>query len=101
MKRLLQFGTLLFLLVTFLTPVLEWFDRWDASGLGNDSEFAVFVLCFALCLVLVLMKLLSALALKIAIVWRRFPVPQVSHVRRDITVCSALRPPLLTNPLRI
>ena len=48
MRRLLQFGTLFFVLVTFLAPLAECFDRWDAPGIGNDTEFAVFFLIFAL-----------------------------------------------------
>jgi len=68
MRRLLQFGTLLFALVTVLTPLMEYFDRWDSAGIGNDTEFAVFLLIFALCLVLVVSKLISALALAVNLV---------------------------------
>jgi hypothetical protein len=62
-RRLLQFGTLLFLLVTFLAPLTECFDRWDAPGISNDTEFAVFALVFTMCLVLVVCLLIAARSL--------------------------------------
>ena len=64
MRRLLQFGTLLFLLVVFVAPVAEFFDRWDAPGLSNDMEFGVFALVLALCLVLVVCMLIAARSLR-------------------------------------
>jgi hypothetical protein len=63
MKRLLQVGTWLFLLVMFLSPLAECFDRWDAPGISSDTEFAVFALVFALCLVLVVCLLVAARSL--------------------------------------
>jgi hypothetical protein len=60
MRRLLQFGTLLFLPVMFLAPLAECFDRWDAPGISNDTEFAVLALVFALCLVLAVCVLIAA-----------------------------------------
>jgi hypothetical protein len=62
-RRLLQIGTFVFLLVTFLAPLSECFDRWDRPGISNDTEFAVFALVFAFCLVLVVSVLLSARSL--------------------------------------
>jgi len=62
MRRLLQLGAWLLVLAAFVTPISEYFDRWDAAGLGSDTEFAVFVLIFVLCLVLVVCRLLSSLA---------------------------------------
>lgn len=59
-RRLLQVGTLLFVLVTFLAPLLECFDRWDAPGLANDTEFGLFALVLVLCLVLLVCALLAA-----------------------------------------
>ena len=52
MRRIFQLGTLLLLLTVFLAPVFEFFDRWDAPGLNNDTEMAVF--CFVLLLPLLL-----------------------------------------------
>lgn len=71
MRRLLQFGTFLFLLVTFLAPLTECFDRWDVPGISNDTEFAVFAFLFALCLVLVLCVLISARSLVVDLVLER------------------------------
>lgn len=76
MRRLLQFGTLLFLLVTFLAPLTECFDRWDVPGISNDTEFAVFAFIFALCLVLVVCVLISARSLLVDLVLE--PVVQQS-----------------------
>ena len=52
MRRIFQIGTILLLLAVFLAPVFEFFDRWAAPGLGNDTEMAV--LCFVLLLCLLL-----------------------------------------------
>src|SRR5438105_15759487 len=59
MKRLLQLGTWLILMVTLLTPLSECLDRWDAPGLANDTEFALFVLVLSLVFVLLVSKLVS------------------------------------------
>ena len=48
MRRLLQFGILLFLLVMFLAPLAELFDRLEAPRLSNDTEFGIFALFLAL-----------------------------------------------------
>jgi hypothetical protein len=50
------------LLAAFVIPLLEFFDRWDAPGLGNDTEMGVFFLILVLCLVLVVCKLIAALS---------------------------------------
>lgn len=63
MRRLLQIGTWLFLLVMFLAPLAECFDRWDAPGISSDTEFAVLALVFAMCLVLVVCLLIAARSL--------------------------------------
>lgn len=51
-KRLLKFVTIFFVLVTFLMPLLECFDRWDRPGLSNDTEFPVFLIALFVTLVL-------------------------------------------------
>lgn len=56
------------ILAAFLTPVIEFFDRWDPPGLGNDTEMAAFGLIFALCLVLIVCKLLATLATHVSFV---------------------------------
>jgi membrane protease YdiL (CAAX protease family) len=75
-KRILQFGTLLLLLATFLTPLFEFFDRWDPPGPSNDTEMAVFGFIFALCLVLIVCKLTAVLATLISLIL-------VSHLRQN------------------
>jgi hypothetical protein len=67
MKRLFQFATVTMLIGAFYR-LLELFDRWDASGLSNDTEFAVYALLLSICLVLLLCKLISSGALKFGFV---------------------------------
>jgi len=59
-RRLLQFGTLMLLLAAFLTPLIQFFDRWDPPGPGSDTELAVFGLILVLCLVLVVCELIAS-----------------------------------------
>jgi hypothetical protein len=102
MRRLLQFGTLFFVLVTFLAPLAECFDRWDAPGIGNDTEFAVFFLIFALCLVLLVSKLVSALALIVNLIsFPRFHLSDGSWAVDAGNPLAIFVPPLRSPPLRI
>ena len=68
MKRLLRLGTFVLLVATIAAPVSEWFDRWDAPGISNDAEFAVFALILMLCLVLLVSKLMAAVAMAMRLV---------------------------------
>lgn len=68
MRTLLQFATFLLLVATIAAPVSEWFDRWDAPGISNDVEFAVFALILMLCLVLLVSKLMAAVAMAMRLV---------------------------------
>jgi hypothetical protein len=81
-RRLLQFATITFLLVTLLTPVIECFDRWDAPGLRNDTEFAVFAVVLLVCLVLLVASLVSAAAQR----------TELTVVRVLERVCDAIAP---------
>jgi hypothetical protein len=67
-RRLLHLGCFLLLLVTFVTPLSEWFDRWDAPGLSNDVEFAIFSLVLTLCVVLLVSRLVSVMALRMRLI---------------------------------
>jgi hypothetical protein len=49
------------LVASFVTPIAEFFDRWDPPGPGNDTEMALFALVFSLCLVLLVCKLKASL----------------------------------------
>ena len=101
MRRLFQFGAIM-MLIGALYPLLELFDRWDAPGLSNDTEFAVYSLLFAICLVLLLCKLISSGALKFGFVsWRVFlRDDRVRPIESDPTFIFAV-PPLFILPLRI
>jgi hypothetical protein len=101
MRRLIQIGTLLMLIASFV-PLLEWFDRWDAPGLSNDTEYAVFALVLMICLVLLVGRLISsrALALRLvmsSMVWR----PDRADGIPNEPVGLFAVPPLLLLPLRI
>lgn len=105
-KRLLQLGTLLLVLVTVLTPLLECFDRWDKPGLDNDIEFPVFALVLVLCLLLLVMRLVARSALQMDMrllpgLWR--DAAQAITQREPLTAVF-VPPPKCTlpySPLRI
>lgn len=101
MKRLFQFGAILMLIGAFY-PLLELFDRWDAPGLANDTEFKVYALLFALCLVVLLCKLISSGALRFDFIsWRVFLCDtRIRPVEAGHTFIFAV-PPLFILPLRI
>jgi hypothetical protein len=102
MRRLLQLGTFCLFLAAFLAPLAECFDRWDAPGISNDTEFAAFALVLTLCLVLLVSKLLSVLALRIGFVSQ--PHHQRSQLVRALQGNSPFAifiPPISPPPLRI
>jgi hypothetical protein len=67
-KRLLQFGVLLLGLATLLTPLVEFFDRWDPPGPPtNDTELGVFGFILVLALVLLVSRLMAILDKLVAI----------------------------------
>lgn len=63
MKRLFQFGTILFLWVTVCAPLAEYFDRWDAPGLTNDIEFPLFLTALLAALALAVSHLIAVFVL--------------------------------------
>lgn len=104
MRRLLQFATITFVLVTLLAPLLELFDRWDAAGLSNDTEFACFAVVLLLCLVLLVARAVAVWAerTRLATVrWlKRVSVPLVLCCDQFVSaVAPTGTPPQL--PLRI
>ncbi len=52
MKRLLRFATIVLITMSVLMPLLEYFDRWDRPGLGNDTELPVFLITLFITLVI-------------------------------------------------
>jgi hypothetical protein len=64
MRRLAQLATVLLFLAALVTPVAEFFDRWDSAGLNDDTEFATFAFVLMLTFVLVVCVLLCQLALR-------------------------------------
>lgn len=103
MRRLIQIGTILFLAVTLLTPLLEFFDRWDTpEGLFTDTEFAVFAFVFALCLVLVVTLLLCRLALRIGVAVEACLHQMASACEiQEGNARIIFHPPAVASPLRI
>jgi hypothetical protein len=102
MRRLLQLGTLLFVLSTILVPVAEFFDRWDAPGISNDTEFAFFALVLMICLLLLVSKLVSSLDLRMHLVTMPFVLDAVRWLTVELEGSFAT-PGLPANliPLRI
>jgi hypothetical protein len=104
MRRLLQLGALLITLTICYAPLAEFFDRWDAPGLFNDTEFMIFALILVLCLVLLVSKLIATVALIISLVEQkqnrhRRPAPfRSSAFDRAFELSSSLFGPF---PLRI
>lgn len=100
MRRLLQFAAAMMLMGAFI-PLLELFDRWDAPGLSNDTEFAVFALILVICLVLLVCKLVSSGALKLGFiscqVFRHHGAKLIEAGYASILAV----PPQLVPPLRI
>jgi hypothetical protein len=101
-RRLLQFGTLMLLVASFVTPIAEFFDRWDPPGPGNDTEMAVFALVFSLCLVLLVCKLTASLVSIIGLISIPHPALSCSSPQEEIHAVSTLFVPSLSPPpLRI
>lgn len=102
MRRIFQIGTLLLLLTVVLTPVLEMFDRWDAPGLGNDTEMAAFCFVLLLCLLLAACTLIRRFGDRfkhklVPMVWPdEVPLLYLEQVFADKLVI-----PPITAPLRI
>jgi len=88
--------------VTFLAPLMECFDRWDAPGLSNDTEFGLFTLIFALCLVLLVCMLIAArlMLIKFASI-RIFFLNHCWLAIMAILRKPILIPPRFNSPLRI
>jgi hypothetical protein len=81
---------------------MECFDRWDAPGLSNDTEFGVFALIFALCLVLLVCMLIAARSMLVKLASIR--IFFLDHCWLPIVAifCKPiLIPPRFNSPLRI
>lgn len=103
MKLLAKIGLVLFIAATLMTPVLEYFDRWDPTpGPMHDTEFALFAVLLLLCLVLLVAILLARASVAVELVTElieyeplRVRASSQAHVR------VVFRPPPLEIPLRI
>jgi len=100
-KRLFQLGFILLIVATFVAPLAECFDRWDAPGLGNDTEFALFLFVFLICLVLVVAMLVALGALKRQFVSRLVPLRMTFLMETLVWVMPFPVPPHSSPPLRI
>ena len=102
MRRLLQLGTCILLLVAVVAPIAEWFDRWDAPGVSNDVEFAVFSLILALCLVLLVSRLVATLALLVGqfSIWHIAEI-DISGPTNSASPTDLIVPPRNATPLLI
>ena len=101
MRRLLQFSTVILVVGAFV-PLLELFDSWDAAGLSNDTEFAVYSLIFAFCLVVLVCKLVSSSAMRIGITISLISKRGSKNKRHDVDHTDVFSVPrLVVLPLRI
>jgi hypothetical protein len=101
-KRLLQFGVLILGLAAVLTPLTEFFDRWDPPGPPmNDTELAIFGLVLVLCLVLLVSRLMATLdrLVEIFAVFRRQPRHALTLEINMVQVFAVM--PHSSPPLRI
>lgn len=101
MRLLFHFGASL-LLIGAVYPLVEIFDRWDAPGLTNDTEFAVYSFVFAICLVLMLCHVMSSGVLKLGFVswWLVLNDTRLNPVETSHPSIFDV-PPLFDLPLRI
>lgn len=90
------------MLIGAFIPLLEFFDRWDAPGLSNDTEYAVYAFILAICLVLLLCELISSGALRVGCIFCRVFLPdnRVKFIAAGHTFLF-VPPPLTVLPLRI
>lgn len=102
MRRLLQFGTLIMLLATLLTPLSEALDRWDAPGLSNDTEFHIFAFVLLLALVLLVSKLIAVRSQIILLIASPLVLaPHEEHVAWNDFALLSIFTPDNSPPLRI
>ena len=90
------------MLIGAFIPFLELFDRWDAPGLSNDTEYAVFAFILAICLALLVSKLIASSALQIGFTSCRALLrdDRAKSVEAGHTFFFTI-PPLFILPLRI
>lgn len=102
MRRLAQLATVLLFLAALVTPIAEYFDRWDSAGLNNDTEFAIFAFVLTLTLVLVVCALLSQKALRfVSLLTSLFEGPSDDDQSSFISSDRSILEPLIAAPLRI
>ena len=101
-RRLLQFGTLMLLVASLVTPSAEFFDRWDPPAPANDTEMAVVALVFSLCLILLVCKLTASLVSIIGLISIPHLGLSCSSPQGEIrAVSTPFGPSLSPPPLRI
>jgi hypothetical protein len=90
------------MLMGSIIPLLEFFDRWDAPGLSNDTELSVYAFVFAICLVLLLCRLVASDALKFGFLSCWLLLRDDKSIPLESAHISIFAvPPLLILPLRI
>ena len=102
MRRLLQFGSLVLILVAITTPISAFFDRWDPPSLGDDTEMTVFALVVVLCLLLVVCRLIAAFMAPLTWLCRReLDWDDVARIWNRIADAILFVPPQSASRLRI
>ena len=85
-----------------LAPLAEFFDRWDPTGLANDTEFGIFALVLTLCLVLVVCTLLAARSLRTKLLLGpAMQAPPENQISSGMELLVAIFIPPRLTPLQI
>ena len=100
MRRLLQFGAVMMLIAAFF-PLFELFDRWDAPGISNDTEFGVLALVLALCLVLAVLLIAARSLIRNLVLERIVQQPSDEWLPNGAKLLVSIFIPPRLLPLRI
>ena len=102
MRRLLQFGSFMLILVALLTPLSAYFDQWDPPSLGDDTEMTVFALVLVLCLLLLVCRLVALFSVPITLLLRSGHArDQAASTWNRMVLPVIFIPPQSPSPLRI
>lgn len=101
-RRLLQFGSFVLMLVVIATPISAFFDRWDPPGLGDDTELTALALVLVLCLVLLVCRLIAVFTAPLVMLCGcAFDLNPAASTWNRVVPTILFVPPQSPSPLRI